>query len=122
MTPSDAAMLATVDALAAQIASLRAQLVARAEQTERQTTPHADELVGADAFAVPITTWRRAVRAGEIEGAKRIGRRYLAPRSSVAAWLERQERPKAPTTPTTKSENATDELDRLIDRARRRAA
>ena len=63
-----------------------------------------------------------ACRSGAIEGAARVGRRWLAPRSAVDAWL-RSQRPRA--LPTAK-EGDGDELERLRARlarpARRRSA
>ena len=35
----------------------------------------------------PPRSVRRAARGGQIEGAVKVGRRWLAPRSSVEAWL-----------------------------------
>jgi len=77
--PADAGA-AALDALAdALLPRLRARLAAEA---------HAGELVDVVAtIPAPKRALQRACRTGAIVGATRVGRRWLAPRASVDAWL-----------------------------------
>lgn len=46
----------------------------------------ATELVGHREMGITATEWRRAIRSGALRGA-RVGRRYVARRDDVEAWL-----------------------------------
>jgi hypothetical protein len=79
----------------------------------------AEVLVGARDMEIPITTWRRACRCGEIAGARKIGRRYLAPAASVKAWIASRAAPKAPASPVSEPANEVDDiLNRALSRGR----
>lgn len=48
--------------------------------------PPATDLVGHRDVGVSATEWRRAIRSGALRGSK-VGRRYVARRADVDAWL-----------------------------------
>jgi hypothetical protein len=95
-----------------------AALDALADTAERADAIGADLMVDGAAFGIAVTTWRRACRAQEIDGARKVGKKYVAPRASVAKWLESRPTPKAPPIPESAP---VDELDELLVRACRRA-
>ena len=71
--------------------ALRAQglaLLALADECEAREGERATQLVGPAEYSICVTTWRRAVRSGELRGVK-VGRCYLAARSDVEAWIAR---------------------------------
>jgi hypothetical protein len=86
-------------------------LEALADSADRDDAIGADHMVDGATFRIAVTTWRRACRAQQIEGARKIGKKYVAPRASVAKWLESRPTPKAPPMPETAP---TDELDELL--------
>jgi hypothetical protein len=84
------------DALRARARALRAQaealaaeadaLDAEATSVERGVSVDVDPLIGPGAIGVTAVEWRAGVRRGELR-ASLIGRRLLARRSDVDAWL-----------------------------------
>jgi len=71
-----------------------------------------DELVDVvEHVPAPPRTLQAACRSGAIEGARKVGRRWIAPRVSVDAWM-RAHGPRA----AEKKGGARDDLDALRDR------
>lgn len=89
-----------------------------ADRSEREAANGAERMVDGGAFGIAVTTWRRACSAGEIEGARMLGRKYVAPRASVEMWLAGLATPRA--LPSVVSA-PVDDLDELLARARRTA-
>jgi excisionase family DNA binding protein len=73
---ANAALDALADALLPRLLSRLA--------TERRDAEHVDV---AAVVPLPRRTVYRACRAGRIEGARRVGRRWLATRAAVDAWI-----------------------------------
>lgn len=84
MNPEDAAILASLDAMAKQIEALRAQVMARASAPPVDAP---DQLVGHRESGIEKTTWNRACRDGSLRAVK-VGKTYKATRANVAAWIE----------------------------------
>jgi hypothetical protein len=91
---------------------------------------HGDALVCGREMGIPVRSWRTACRRGEIADARRVGREYRAPRSSVLAWLASRSMPALVAPPasarrplaSTRVDAQHDEFDRALTRARRRTA
>lgn len=115
------AVLATVDAMTATLAAVRAQLVALKER--ERTTSTDEELTDAEGARIPKRVFNAACRKGEIEGARIIGRKYVATRGAVRAWVEQKAKrpnPIAPSAPKSGVQLAAPQNDvaRLLARAR----
>ncbi len=121
VTDSDKALYAALDGILKQVEALKLQLVARASADVRPSEPGPDAMARGREFGIDDGPFLRAVRAKEIEGARKIGRSYYAPRSSIRAWLDACAPPKPLPTPAP-VESAVEEFDRLLDRARKRTA
>lgn len=85
-----------------------------ADSADRDDATAADVMVDGSAFGIAVTTWRRACRSQEIDGARKVGKKYVAPRASVAKWLETRPIPKAPPMP---ERGPADDLDELLSAA-----
>lgn len=91
--------------------------------------PAPDTLVWHEDVGVTRVEWSRAIKRGELR-ASLVGRRKLARRSDVEAWLAARSQPAFPAPPAPESgprprtSNRVDEseIDRALNRARKRPA
>ena len=111
------AAIAQLAALRAQFDALEPTILAAVAEIERAKTEGTEALVSGVDLGVPITSWRSACRRGEIDGARRVGRKYMAPRASVAAWIASREAPKKP---AEKALPEADDVDEILNRAIKR--
>ena len=64
-------------------------LEALADAVASEAKADGERMVDGAEFGISVTTWRRAVRAGETEGAMKLGKAYVAPHASVEKWSAR---------------------------------
>ncbi len=110
-------ILAQLDAVSATVDALKVQVRAAMDATERAADLSGDEMVDGAAFGISVITWRKATRSGDIEGARKIGKKYMAPRRSVLAWIASRNVPKAPVSKVRTMTDDEADLDALLDTA-----
>lgn len=82
--------MSAVDRLLAELADLVAERLA-----DRIAAPRASEFVDQSTCGFDARTYVRAARAGEFPASK-VGRRWIAKRADVGAWLESKQPSSAP--------------------------
>ena len=111
MSPLAKQLRAEADLLRAEAERRATTLEALADSADRADAIGADLMVDGATFGIAVTTWRRACRAQEIDGARKVGTKYVPPRASVAKWLATRPTPKAAPMPVS---GPADELDELL--------
>lgn len=106
-----------------QAALAAAQMEAARSSEEQGATPtiDADRLVGPGDVGVSRTTWRTAIRRGQLE-AIRVGRELRARKSAVDVWLATLETrpPKSARRAVSETEDTADPMSKALARAAER--